>query len=137
MYRTHFLSGQPLLVHQYKQYVNLLNRLKKNAKDKYYANYFQKFKNNLKQTWKLIGALIKRKTKGQTSPARLVGNGKAYVIKQDIANQFNEHVINVGSSLAESIDNTNIYPTSYIKKSPSSSFAMSLVNESILFSHAA
>ena len=57
--------------------------------------------------------------------------------QQDIANQFNQHFINVGPSLAELIDDTNVDPTSYIKKTPSSSFVMSPVNEadvSLLFS---
>ena len=62
--------------------------------------------------------IIKRKTKGQTFPTRLVRNGKTYV-KQH-ANRFNEHFISVGPSLAELVMDTNIDPTSYIKKSSSS-----------------
>ena len=53
-------------------------------------------KSNLKATWKLIGTLIKRKTKSQTTPLRIARNNKIYTNNDDIADQFNKHFINVG-----------------------------------------
>jgi hypothetical protein len=60
-----------------------------------------------------------------------------YKNQQDVANQLNHHFINVGPSLADFIENTNVDPISYINNSPSTSFIMSPVNEtnvSLLFS---
>ena len=49
---------------------NMLNWIKtdkqanKQSKKEYYLKHFQMCKDNLKATWKLMGTLIKRKTKG-------------------------------------------------------------------------
>ena len=67
MYKLQFLSENSRKIKQYKQYSNLLNKIKAKAKDKYYNKYFQLYKENLKETWKLIGAIIKRKTKAQSN----------------------------------------------------------------------
>ena len=42
---------------------NVLNHLKTVSKKVYYCKQFNLHRNNLKATWKLIGTLIKRKTK--------------------------------------------------------------------------
>ena len=47
----------------------------------------------------------------------------------DIAEQFNQHFINVGPNLANLIPSTNDDPTKYITNSPTSSFFMSPVTE--------
>ena len=47
----------------------------------------------------------------------------------DMANQFNQHFINAGPNLANTITNTNENPTSYISNSPVSSFVMSSITE--------
>ena len=86
-------------------------------------------KNNVKETWKLIGSLIKRKTKGQTTPSSIFRNGQSFTNQQDILDQLNQHFINAGPSLVELIDDTTVDPISYIIKSASNSFIMSLVNE--------
>ena len=69
--------------------------------------------------------LIKRKTKGQTAPSRIIMNNKTFTNKLDIAEQFNKYFISVGPSLASTIDHHNEDPTKYINKSPASSFVMS------------
>ena len=90
-------------------------------------------KNNLKATWKLIGELIKRKTKGQQYPTRIIRNNKSFTTKHDISDQLNEHFVNVDLKLAESIESTNINPTDYIQNSPSSSFFLSPFTESEVY----
>ena len=64
--------------------------------------------------------------------------GTTYENQQDVANQFNQHFINVGTSLADLIENTNVDPISYINNSsPAPSFFMSPITEenvSLLFS---
>ena len=61
MYKSHIFSKTPMKVKEYKQYSNLLNKMKAKAKEKYYNQCFQLHKENPKETWKLIGAIIKRK----------------------------------------------------------------------------
>ena len=130
MYRSHFFSNDVRKVAQYKQYANKLNKIKAISKTKYYNNQFEKYKTNLKATWKLIGNLIKRQPKGQLSPSRLIRNGIVYTDKHDIANQFNQHFVNVGINLANKLNTSSTNPTAYIRNSPVSSFVMSNVTES-------
>ena len=67
MYKTHFFSKAPAKVNKFKKYSNRLNRLKSMSKKAYFCKHFDLCKDNLKATWKLVGTLIKRKTKGQTT----------------------------------------------------------------------
>ena len=88
-------------------------------------------KSNLKATWKLIGTLIKRKTKRQTTPLRIARNIKIYTNNDDIADQFNKHFITVGPNLASKIDKSNENPTQYISSSINS-FVMENVTEALV-----
>jgi len=122
MYKSHFLSNDPNKKIEYKRYANILNNLKNKSKTDYYKQQFSKSKDNLKFTWKIIGQLIQRKTKGQALPTRISVNDKVYVKEADIAEEFNKFFVNIGPSLADKIKNdcpTN--PVDYISNSPSSS----------------
>ena len=105
MYKSHFFSKNPMKVKEYKQYSNLLNKMKATAKEKYYNQYFQLYKENLKETWKLIGTIIKRKVKVQSNySSRIIRNNKVYTNELDIANQFNQHFTTIGPTLASAIN---------------------------------
>ena len=54
---------------------------------------------------------------------------KTYINQFDIAEQFNQHFVNVGPKLANSIPISNDDPTKYVTNSPISSFCMSPVSE--------
>ncbi len=43
---------------QYKEYRNLLNALKRTAKEDYYSNLLNNYKQDIKQTWKVLRPLI-------------------------------------------------------------------------------
>ena len=73
--------------------------------------------------------VIKRKTKSQTTPLRIARSNKIYTNKEDIADQFNKHFINVGPNLASKIDKSNENPTQYISSSSVNSFVMENVTE--------
>jgi hypothetical protein len=60
MYRTHFLSNNIEKANRYKAYANKLNYIMSLSKRNYFNKQFDKCKSNLKDTWKLIGSLIKR-----------------------------------------------------------------------------
>ena len=71
MYYTHFFSNDSKKIKQYKIYSNKLNKIKSINKRNYYNTQFTKCKNNLKATWKIIGTLIKRKSKGMQYPTQI------------------------------------------------------------------
>lgn len=128
MFYTHFHSNDLNKANEYKKYSNKLNRLLKQAKSQYFNKRFEQCKDNLKFTWKLIGTLIKRKTKSQLPISKIMRNNRTYTRRIDIANQLNEHFINVGPNLAKQIPSTTICPTDYITNSPTTSFMMSPVS---------
>ena len=130
MYKSHFCSKNLMKIKEYKQYSNLLNKMKAKAKDKYYNQYFQLCRENLKETWKLIGTIIKRKAKVQSNySSRIIRNTKVYTNEFDIANQFNQHFTTIGPTLASAINPTCDEPTKYIRNSPTNSFYLSAVTE--------
>ena len=104
MYTTYFLSHDPIKILEFKKYSNKLNQNKNISKTTYFCMHFEMCKSNLKATWKVIGTLIKRKTESQSIPLRIDRNNKTYTNNEDIADQFNKHVINVGPNLASKID---------------------------------
>ena len=85
LYHTHFLSKDPFKISKYKSYSNALNKLKTKAKNNYYNQQFLQCKNNLKTTWKLIGTLINRKSKGHIYPIRVKRNDKMFTNPSDTA----------------------------------------------------
>ena len=87
MYKAHFLSNDMVKIKQYKTYANRLNRIKNYSKNIYLCKQFEKCKSNLKSTWKLIGTLIKRNTKSQICPFRVIRNNKTYTNNIEIAEQ--------------------------------------------------
>ena len=130
MYKSHFFSKNSMKIKQYKQYSNLHNKMKTKAKGKYYNQCFQLFKENLKETWKLIGTIIKRKAKVKSNySSRIIRNSKVYTNELDIANQFNQYFTTIGPPLASAINPIYDDPTKYIQKSPANSFYLSAVTE--------
>ena len=111
MYYSHFLSREPTKVKEYKLYATLINKTKTKAKNEYYNRCFQLHQNNLKETWKLIGTIIKRKTKGLSNcPSRIIRDNKVYTNGLDIATQFNHHFTNIGANLASSTGTIMVIP---------------------------
>ena len=125
MYTTHFLSNDPVKIAEFKTYSNKLNQLKNVSKKTNFCRHFEMCQSNLKATWKLIGTLIKRKTKSQTIPLRITSNTN----NEDIADQFNKHFIIIGPNLASKIDKSNENSTQYIWSSSINSFVMENVSE--------
>ena len=116
MYRSYFLSKDAQKNSEYKRYTKSKN------KKEYYTMQFSKYQDNLKQTWKLIGSLVKRKTQGQISLSRIIHNNMTFTNQKDIAELFNRFFVNIGPTLAKKIKTDHTDPTQYIKSTPANSF---------------
>ena len=133
MYRTHFLSKDLQKIREDKHYAAILSHLKNKSKTEYYNMQFAKYKDNLKQTWKLIGTLVKRKTKGQTFPTRITHNNRTFTQEKDIAELFNNFFVNIGPTLAKEIKTDHTDPLQYIESTPSNSFYLAPVTQTQVF----
>ena len=83
----------------------------------------------IKQTWKHIGTLVKRKTKGQTLPRRIIHNTRTFTPEKDIAELFNNFFVNIGPTLAKEIKTDHTDPLQYIESTPSNSFYLAPVTQ--------
>ena len=74
----------------YKTYKNLFKESQKNQKRTYYSELFTKYKNYIKNTWKIINEIISNtKNKRKDLPEKLVTNNTTVVEKQEIAENLN------------------------------------------------
>ena len=133
MYRTPFLNKDFQKIGEYKHYAAILSHLKNESKTEYYNIQFAKYKDNLKQTWKLIGTLVTRKTKGQAFPTRITHNNRTFTQEKDIAKLFNNFFVNIGPALAKEIKTDHTEPLQYIESTPSNSFYLAPVTQTQVF----
>ena len=103
------------------------------SKTEYYRMQFSKHKDNLKQTWKLIGTLVNRKTKGQILPTRITHSNRTFTQEKDIAELFNNFFVNIGPILAKEIKPDHTDPLQYIESMPSNSFYLAPVTQTQVF----
>ena len=111
-------------------YNSILKKSIREAKRIYYQNVFDKYKNDIKNTWKTISELLCKSSKKSNPIKELKVGNRIITDKNEICNTFNEFFVNIGPSLAENIKPTkNIRFTSFLKKVVSSSFHFDLVGE--------
>ena len=104
------------------------------AKKSYYANLFQKYKSDVKQTWSAISDVVNRKHKSQLTLDRININGTVTNNKQNIINYLNDYFTNIGSNIMHKInkstsDNSNTYFTHFLRNPATSTFSFQLVTE--------
>ena len=73
------------------------------AKKSYYANLFQNFKTDVKQTWLAISDVVNRKHKLQPLLDRIKINGTVTNNKKTIIIYLNDYYINIGSNISHTI----------------------------------
>ena len=86
-----------------KTYNKILKRNIEHAKRIYYEHRFNKYKNDAKNTWKVIKKLINRNVAKKQKPCRFKVDDKILTEEHEIANAFNTYFTNIGPSLASNI----------------------------------
>ena len=92
---------------KYKAYRNALNRTIKTAKINYYQNFLTRNKDNAKKIWEAINDLTNRKTKTSAPNKLQKENGDIISDSEEIAEEFNNFFVNIGSSMAKSVPPVN------------------------------
>ena len=92
----------------------------------YYVDIFTRFKNNIKQTWKVTKETLHKNTFAKISQ-RFCHLGKIMDNPQDIANAFNTYLFNIGPSIAEQIHSRESHKT-YLKASHSSTLNLTNID---------
>ncbi len=99
---------------KFVRYKNKLTNVIRAAKKNYYTMMFNKEKNNLTNTWKLINNILKKNKKPSQPPVSFKVNNSNIVDPKTIAHQFNNFFTNVGPELAQKIPGSNSDPLDYI-----------------------
>ena len=109
---------------------SILKKSIKEAKIKYYGETFEKYKHDMKNTWKHISTLLSKSNKNKGNIKQLLVNGVIIKDTQMIADRFNTFFANVGYNLASTIDTNNKKPfTSYLNTVIHTSFDFNLLTQ--------
>jgi len=103
LYYKCFVKGDAEKRRFYKIYSNNLTHVKELSKRMYYKEKMSSIKGNVKETWKLIGNIIKFKSKKSIVPNKIVNNDIEFNSNKDIAREFNHFFRDIGPTLAKSI----------------------------------
>ena len=84
-------------------YNKILKKAIREAKQSYYYKQFNKYKNDMKNTWKTIKTIICNTNKNTDMPNSFIIDGNKIDDKQTIADRFNSFFTNIGKDLATKI----------------------------------
>ena len=114
----------------YNLFRNRVSRELKKSKKKYYHDYFEENKMNIKNIWSGIREIVNiRNTKPSNIPQLKVGS-KLISNTKEISNKLNEYFVNVGPTTEESIPKTqNISPLKFMKERRMKEFLIAHVSQ--------
>lgn len=114
-----------------KDYQRILRATIRTAKRLYFAETFDRFKNDIKSTWSTINNILNRNSVPKQLPGSFLINDIVTSDRQEIANGFNNFFVNIGSNLAKDIGSpsTRINFNDYLKSEKTdSTFQFDLVS---------
>lgn len=114
LYKRFISNPTPQNCNIYKKYKNKFTYLLRMAKKKYYSDKFKESTNNVKNTWNIISELLNKKKAPAKYPSLFTDGKSTFSNLSDIANEFNNFFVNVGSTFAKKISPSNNCPTDNI-----------------------
>ena len=124
MKKTH----NPDHISTYKLYKSTLNRLLRNAERSHISSLLEKHKLNMKKTWQIIKDVINAKRKN-VNESVFHHNNKIITSPIEIADNFNNYFVHIGSSLQTKIEPVNILPSSFLSGNYPNNFYLTPTNE--------
>ena len=118
----------------YNLFRNRAAREIKKSKKKYYSEYFEMNKMNIKKIWSGIREIVNIRNNISTKITQLNINGKIIDNPKDVANQLNDFFVNVGPLTESSIPRSeNISPNKFLKKRNQFDFFLAHVSHDEVF----
>ena len=100
LFNTMIKTPSPSNRYLYKTFRNRVVSEQRREKIRYFQNYFETHKTNIKMLWTGIKSLVSTKSKNQFSQiSHLLDNGKRIDDPVKMANIFDHYFVNVGSAL--------------------------------------
>ena len=98
----------------YKSYRNRIVTLLRISKKKYYTDYFDEHKQNMKKTWDGIRDLINVSKKSSISINKIVHDNQTFTDSINIAKTLNNYFVNVGPTIEKKIPKAKTSFHSYL-----------------------
>ena len=100
----------------YTQFRNFVTAWKiRQSKKDYYEHEFNAEENDIKQTWRIINNIINTKNrKVEYTVKKLIHDDVVQEDPEDIAKMFNNHFLDIGKNIAESIGRNNANHLDYM-----------------------
>ena len=92
------------LKNNYKEYRNILNKVICNTKSKYYSNKINENQNDMKNLYKLVGEATNECNRKNPNLLINKDNGESFLTDKEMVDYCNEYFINIGSKMAECIE---------------------------------
>ena len=109
---------------------NILKKQIREAKIRYYHETFERYKSDIKNTWKTISQILCKSSKKSNPIKEIKINDIITSDMKNICNNFNNFFVNIGPNLATVIKPSgNVHYKSFLKKVITSTFHFDLVNE--------
>ena len=102
----------------YKQFRNILTRLLRDAKKRYYELTFEENRNDSRKTWNTLNEIIsKRKKQTNDLPSSFTDSCGGRILEgPEVAQGFNDFFSTIGSQLEEEIASPDCSPLSFLKR---------------------
>ncbi len=94
----------------------MYNKLKRIARESYYYQILNKYKNDIKNTWKTLGPLIGKGNEKRSIIEKFVVNGENISDPDLISNAFCEFFSNIGCKLQENIPVSRTSYDNYLRR---------------------
>ncbi len=101
--KCHNLSKEHTAYVKYIKYRNVLNTLKKVAKETYYRNLLTTHKNDMRKTWKIMNSIIGRTKNKDSLSSTFIVKDSEETNENIIANSFCEYFTGIGQTYADQI----------------------------------
>jgi len=113
---------------RYNSYKNVLTKLIRRSKSRYYFNKFNACRNNPKATWQTINNIMSR-NRSQSTVREIRDGCRVLGEPVDIANNFNSYFSDIATSLDSNIPFVNASPMDYLGDMQPQSFFFRPVTE--------
>ena len=118
-----------------RTYNRIMRKSLRAAKRIFYSLTFDKYKADIKNTWKTINDLLSRNCQTKLGPTSLTINGLEIINKLEIVNTFNNFFTNIGANLAKIINYTGDKTfRDYLYEKTNNYFAFTNVDENDVIS---
>ena len=136
-YKKFLCAKNPALKQQifdnFKTRRNLINSLVRNAKIKYYQDFFSEYSKNAKKTWEGIRDILKVSTKNKINPKKLTHQGVEIKDLRKMASTFNDFFVNIGNTVENKIPKGRKNYRDFLKNSIQNTIFLSPVSDEEIF----